>query len=350
MQELLQSLNAPWSSADPSVLERQRDRVQWQQSFPPMGESNSFIFDNLLSLPSFMQSLQSDEYPNLHFAEGWPSFDGADAVAVCSVPPKKDIKQGKEGSTKKRKAEKPPTVGSDEAQKAKKVKGAGEAESLMTAEKEKGSPECSKDNAALPAKQDFIHVRARRGQATDSHSLAERVRRERISERMKYLQGLVPGCDKITGKAGMLDEIINYVQSLQRQVEFLSMKLAAVNPLIDFNTDSFFPEEAMNLADVSAVGLSPQLLEAAYSLQLNPIHQMPGCAGPDMDPTAPGLAIRRITVPDMFLDPSYNEFQESMLPLQSMQGFMWSRGGVGQGKSKCGSIDAPPPFLDKESS
>lgn len=45
------------------------------------------------------------------------------------------------------------------------------------------------------------------------------VRREKISERMKYLQDLVPGCNKITGKAGMLDEIINYVQSLQRQVE-----------------------------------------------------------------------------------------------------------------------------------
>lgn len=47
------------------------------------------------------------------------------------------------------------------------------------------------------------------------------MRREKISERMKYLQDLVPGCNKITGKAGMLDEIINYVQSLQRQVEVL---------------------------------------------------------------------------------------------------------------------------------
>lgn len=45
------------------------------------------------------------------------------------------------------------------------------------------------------------------------------VRREKISERMKYLQDLVPGCSKVTGKAVMLDEIINYVQSLQRQVE-----------------------------------------------------------------------------------------------------------------------------------
>ncbi|XP_030492529.2 basic helix-loop-helix protein 80 [Cannabis sativa] len=84
----------------------------------------------------------------------------------------------------------------------------------------------------------YIHVRARRGQATDSHSLAERVRREKISERMKMLQKLVPGCEKVTGKALMLDEIINYVQSLQNQVEFLSMKLASLNPMFyDFGMD-----------------------------------------------------------------------------------------------------------------
>lgn len=94
-----------------------------------------------------------------------------------------------------------------------------------------------------PSKQDYIHVRARRGQATDSHSLAERVRREKISERMKFLQDLVPGCNKITGKAVMLDEIINYVQSLQRQVEFLSMKLASVNPRFAFDDDHFLAKE-----------------------------------------------------------------------------------------------------------
>ncbi|XP_062188611.1 transcription factor BHLH094-like [Phragmites australis] len=80
-----------------------------------------------------------------------------------------------------------------------------------------------------PPKQDYIHVRARRGQATDSHSLAERARREKISERMKVLQDIVPGCNKVIGKASVLDEIINYIQSLQCQVEFLSMKLEAVN-------------------------------------------------------------------------------------------------------------------------
>ncbi|KAG4185051.1 hypothetical protein ERO13_A09G208450v2 [Gossypium hirsutum] len=75
-----------------------------------------------------------------------------------------------------------------------------------------------KSKAAM-APMEYVHVRARRGQATDGHSLAERVRREKISERMKLLQDLVPGCNKVTGKALMLDEIINYVQSLQCQVE-----------------------------------------------------------------------------------------------------------------------------------
>jgi hypothetical protein len=52
---------------------------------------------------------------------------------------------------------------------------------------------------------------------------------------------------QVTGKAVMLDEIINYVQSLQQQVEFLSMKLAAVNPQLDFNLDSTLKKEVPQL-------------------------------------------------------------------------------------------------------
>ncbi|THG06955.1 hypothetical protein TEA_022870 [Camellia sinensis var. sinensis] len=72
-----------------------------------------------------------------------------------------------------------------------------------------------------PPKQDYIHVRARRGQATDSHSLAERV----------------------IGKALVLDEIINYIQSLQSQVEFLSMKLEAVNSRMNPDIEGFPPKD-----------------------------------------------------------------------------------------------------------
>ncbi|KAI4374486.1 hypothetical protein MLD38_012474 [Melastoma candidum] len=87
-------------------------------------------------------------------------------------------------------------------------------------------------------RREVVHVRARRGQATDSHSLAERVRRGKINERLKYLQDIVPGCYKTMGLAVMLDEIINYVQSLQHQVEFLSMNLTAASSFYDFNSES----------------------------------------------------------------------------------------------------------------
>ncbi|PRQ25421.1 putative transcription factor bHLH family [Rosa chinensis] len=123
---------------------------------------------------------------------------------------------------------------------------------------------------------DYIHVRARRGQATDSHSLAERVRREKISERMKLLQDLVPGCNKVTGKALMLDEIINYVQSLQRQVEFLSMKLSSVNTnRLDFNMDALMSKEIFQQQISSLphpIFPSDSSAQAIYGHQQSPAH------------------------------------------------------------------------------
>ncbi|CAH8352140.1 unnamed protein product [Eruca vesicaria subsp. sativa] len=113
----------------------------------------------------------------------------------------------------------------------------------------------SEENEKLP----YVHVRARRGQATDSHSLAERARREKINARMKLLQELVPGCDKIQGTALVLDEIINHVQSLQRQVEMLSMRLASVNPRVDFNLDTILASENASLMDGSFNGTAMQL-------------------------------------------------------------------------------------------
>ncbi|KAG2607239.1 transcription factor bHLH48-like [Panicum virgatum] len=98
----------------------------------------------------------------------------------------------------------------------------------------------------------YVHVRARRGQATDSHSLAERARREKINARMELLKELVPGCSKVSGTALVLDEIINHVQSLQRQVEYLSMRLAAVNPRVDFGgLDNFMTTECGRMAGLN---------------------------------------------------------------------------------------------------
>ncbi|PKU82750.1 Transcription factor bHLH62 [Dendrobium catenatum] len=133
------------------------------------------------------------------------------------------------------------SVGGLNTKRSKPSEKTGIEEESARQDGDAASKKMEEEKIAKPpeAVKDYIHVRARRGQATDSHSLAERVRREKISERMKLLQDLVPGCSKVTGKAVMLDEIINYVQLLQRQVEFLSMKLATVNPQIDFNMENF---------------------------------------------------------------------------------------------------------------
>nr|GEV55043.1 Myc-type, basic helix-loop-helix (bHLH) domain-containing protein [Tanacetum cinerariifolium] len=146
------------------------------------------------------------------------------------------------------------------------------------------------DSGGTAAKDSYIHVRAKRGQATNSHSLAERVRRERISERMKLLQELVPGCNKITGKAVMLDEIINYVQSLQQQVEFLSMKLATVNPDVNIDIDHLVFKDILHSRGSSSnppFGFGPTLSSShsyphgslpcisATTTPLHPIHPQP---------------------------------------------------------------------------
>ncbi|KAL6606022.1 hypothetical protein ACP70R_041675 [Stipagrostis hirtigluma subsp. patula] len=81
-------------------------------------------------------------------------------------------------------------------------------------------------------------ARARRGQATDPHSIAERLRREKISDRMKNLQDLVPNSNK-ADKASMLDEIIDYVKFLQLQVKVLSMsRLGAPGAVLPLLTES----------------------------------------------------------------------------------------------------------------
>ncbi|XP_077214885.1 transcription factor bHLH130-like isoform X2 [Tasmannia lanceolata] len=60
-------------------------------------------------------------------------------------------------------------------------------------------------------------IRAKRGCATHPRSIAERVRRTRISERMRKLQELVPNMDKQTNTADMLDLAVEYIKDLQKQ-------------------------------------------------------------------------------------------------------------------------------------
>ncbi|CAI9115950.1 OLC1v1016968C1 [Oldenlandia corymbosa var. corymbosa] len=64
-------------------------------------------------------------------------------------------------------------------------------------------------------------ARASRGSATDPQSLYARRRRERINERLRILQNLIPNGTKVDIST-MLEEAVHYVKFLQLQIKLLS--------------------------------------------------------------------------------------------------------------------------------
>nr|XP_009380362.1 PREDICTED: transcription factor bHLH63 isoform X2 [Musa acuminata subsp. malaccensis] len=275
----MQCLRTPLS--DLSVLERQRTRAEWQQQGQEQSDYHpydaDFCMQNLLPVETSFRALHScsggganENHGNVHgsndcFSNAWPDIVSSmhcPVVGAAASVEETSVNASSSSSSRKRKSEntrrsKENSGGSDgkDDSNCKRIKeetggGAAPPEAKRPNKRKEESADASKENDKAP-KSDYIHVR-----------------RERISQRMKYLQDLVPGCSKITGKAGMLDEIINYVQSLQRQVEFLSMKLAAVNPMMDINIDSFFGGREINPTCKSGIipmiGMSSELLDQSY--------------------------------------------------------------------------------------
>uniref|UniRef100_A0ACD5TUX8 Uncharacterized protein n=1 Tax=Avena sativa TaxID=4498 RepID=A0ACD5TUX8_AVESA len=64
-------------------------------------------------------------------------------------------------------------------------------------------------------------ARAGRGAATDPQSLYARKRREKINERLKVLQNLIPNGTKVDIST-MLEEAVHYIKFMQLQIKLLS--------------------------------------------------------------------------------------------------------------------------------
>ncbi|KAM0846719.1 hypothetical protein ACQ4PT_055482 [Festuca glaucescens] len=113
--------------------------------------------------------------------------------------------------------------------------------------------ECEAIDETRPSKRPSAKRRTR---AADVHNQSERRRRDRINEKMKALQELVPHCNK-SDKASILDDAIEYLKSLQLQVQIMWMT-TGMAPMM-------FPG-AHQLMPPMAMGLSTGCMPAAQSL------------------------------------------------------------------------------------
>ncbi|XP_073124888.1 transcription factor bHLH80 isoform X2 [Henckelia pumila] len=116
--------------------------------------------------------------------------------------------------------------------------------SLMPVKEETGG---QGTNLSLDAEMDNLfedsimcRVRAKRGCATHPRSIAERMRRTRISDRIRKLQELVPDMDKQTNTADMLEEAVTYVKFLQKQIQRTSARAVQLLHEIDMSFLSLY--------------------------------------------------------------------------------------------------------------
>ncbi|XWS64396.1 hypothetical protein CRYUN_Cryun05aG0001000 [Craigia yunnanensis] len=94
---------------------------------------------------------------------------------------------------------------------------------------------------------------SKRSRATEVHNLSERRRRDRINEKMRALQELIPNCNKVD-KASMLDEAIEYLKTLQLQVQIMSMGAGLYMPPMMLPT-GMLQMHAAHMAHFSPMGV-----------------------------------------------------------------------------------------------
>ncbi|CAN4113721.1 unnamed protein product [Withania somnifera] len=85
----------------------------------------------------------------------------------------------------------------------------------------------------------------KKSRAAEVHNLSERKRRDRINEKMRALQELIPHGNK-SDKASMLDVAIEYLKSLQLQVQMMSTGCTMV-PMMYPGIPQYMPTMGMNM-------------------------------------------------------------------------------------------------------
>ncbi|XP_020164967.1 transcription factor APG isoform X1 [Aegilops tauschii subsp. strangulata] len=122
----------------------------------------------------------------------------------------------------------------------------------------------------------------KRGRTAEVHNMSERRRRDRINEKMRALQELIPNCNKID-KASMLEEAIEYLKTLQLQVQMMSTMGTAglcMPPMMAMQHMQMPPMAHFHHHHLGAMGFGmgafdPRLVAGAGAAQF-PYPMMPG--------------------------------------------------------------------------
>uniref|UniRef100_A0A0D9VWQ0 BHLH domain-containing protein n=1 Tax=Leersia perrieri TaxID=77586 RepID=A0A0D9VWQ0_9ORYZ len=121
----------------------------------------------------------------------------------------------------------------------------------------------------------------RRSRAAEVHNLSERRRRDRINEKMRALQELIPHCNK-TDKASMLDEAIEYLKSLQLQVQMMWMGSGMAPPVMFPGVHQYLPRMGVGIG--AAMPRMPFMAAPQTVVPTPPVNPIQLCAPPPPPP------------------------------------------------------------------
>ncbi|XP_004964147.2 transcription factor bHLH139 [Setaria italica] len=145
-----------------------------------------------------------------------PNMSMLDSVSATNK--RKHLAEELDGQTRGRKcARKVQTKRTKRAKQSRDEDASRSPTSCCTSDSDSNASLESLDADALPKGK----ARAGRGATTEPQSIYARKRRERINERLKILQNLVPNGTKVDIST-MLEEAVHYVKFLQLQIRLLS--------------------------------------------------------------------------------------------------------------------------------
>lgn len=124
-------------------------------------------------------------------------------------------------------------------------------------------------------------VSTKRSRAAAVHNQSERKRRDRINQKMRTLQKLVPNSSK-ADKASMLDEAIEYLKQLQAQVQMMS-RMSSISPMMMPVSMQQFQVTMMaqiaQIAQMAQMGLGMGMMDMASLARTGPAGVSPVMPG-----------------------------------------------------------------------